>query len=110
MPYHMRSGRGARKCSGSGAWCIGTGKKSKLSFIQRQLGHPYQLVAWYEEWSDLNLSPNSLDLRFNVIEPPGQTAQKKQVKLLEKPWRAMALRTHLQELIVTAGFGQCRGC
>lgn len=45
--------------------------------------------------SDLDRSPNTLDSRSEVIQPPGQTAQKKQAKLLEKSWRAMALRAHL---------------
>ena len=50
--------------------------------------------------SDLDRSPNTLDSRSEVIQPPGQTAQKKQAKLLAKSRRAMALRAHLQELVV----------
>ena len=43
MTYHMRTGRGGRKRSGSALY-VGIGKNSKLSFIQRELGDPYQLV------------------------------------------------------------------
>jgi hypothetical protein len=58
---------------------------------------------------DLNISFNSLDSPFEDIEPPGQTAQKEKVELLEKPRRAVTLRAHLQELVVKSGFGQLGG-
>ena len=44
--------------------------------------------------SHLDLSFNILDFRSKATEPPGQTAQKKKVDLLENPRRAMALGTH----------------
>jgi hypothetical protein len=96
MTYYIRTGRGGRERSGGGALCVGIGKKSKLSFIHRQLGHPLSDGGLGKsDRSDLNLSPNSLDSRFKVIEPQGQTMQKKQAELLEQTRRAMALRTHL---------------
>jgi hypothetical protein len=42
----MRTGRRGTKRNSSGALCAGVGKKSKLSFIHRHLGHPYQLVIY----------------------------------------------------------------
>jgi hypothetical protein len=95
----MRTGREGRKRSGSGVLCVGIGKKSKLSFIHRQLGHLLSVGGIVKKsgpsLADLNLSLNTLDSQFKAIEPPGQTVQKKQADLLEKPWGAMALRTHL---------------
>jgi hypothetical protein len=93
----MRTGCGERKRSGSGVLCVAVGEKSKLSFIYRQLRHPLSdgKIDKKGDPSDLNLSLNTLDSQFKVVEPPGQTVQKKQVDLLEKSRRAMALRTHL---------------
>jgi hypothetical protein len=56
--------------------------------------------------ANLNLSLNNLNSRLETIEPPGQTAQKKQAELLEKPWRAIAFRPHLYELAAKPVFSQ----
>jgi hypothetical protein len=82
--------RNASRRSSTASWNthinLGIGKKS----------HP----------ANLNLSLNSLNSRLEAIEPPGQTAQKKQAELLEKPWRAIAFRPHLYELAAKPVFGQ----
>ena len=59
--------------------------------------------------ANLNLSPNSLNSRLKAIEPPGQTTQKKQAELLEKPWRAIAFRTHIYELAAKPVFSVSEG-
>jgi hypothetical protein len=79
MTHDKRTGGCGRKRNGtsSGALCVGVGKKSRLSFIHLQLENHYQMVDDKKKVpSGLNLSPNSIDLRFRVIQPPGQTTQK----------------------------------
>ena len=60
--------------------------------------------------ANLNLSLNSLNSRLKAIKPPGQTTQKKQAELLEKPRRAITFRPHLYELAAKPVFSQWGLC